>query len=186
MQALEYNLKKIAKCPPRRMNPEADASILRFNRSATPKIAAQPAEEQAEKQEKKPKIYRAQLPEHLQLLYDANTNTYKKISSLHKKMKELALNGDQMEASVCREEILSLEKEVKSRWITIEKGMADVDTPKEQFNEFSYRSYICKNFNSTKPEIRAKVLERVNALLDNNFVIKEETLQKLRDSGILQ
>lgn len=184
MQALEYNLKKIAKCPPRRINPEADASISRFNRSTT--AVVQPAEGQAVKVEMKPKIYRAQLPEHLQLLYDANSDTYKEISSLHKKMKKFAIDGNQQEASVCREQILYLEKEVKSRWDVIEKSVAAMGKPKEQFNEFSYRSYICKNFNSTKPEIRAKVLERVNALIESKCTIKEETIQKLRDSGILK
>lgn len=205
MKHLMYNLQKLSRNNVK-PNPQAQSFEVRFNRTTPVQVVEKsssddetsPQDEDNGENEPselelaeeiishyKQRYRREDLPEHLQELWDKNTDQYKELRAYHEKMKQC--NSDTGRAEF-RELVVSLANAISDRYELIEEKMKDntnnqAAVPASKLN--SARAYISKMLKKDKlsDEQVLKVKEYYQMLVDAEAEIKEETLMKLRERG---
>jgi len=184
LQKLMYELDKLKGVT--KVNPNCQTQLVQFSRASfkAPEQPVPPTEQpvQINRTIDDRKTRRSDLPEDLKSEYDLNVEDYKKMRSLHEKMK--VANSDIGRAEF-RSQIIELDKIIKSRWAKIDAYLSSSPT-EIKINVNTNRAYISKMLNKedlTAEQI-ATVKKRVQELRQVQASISEATLKKLKEKGL--
>lgn len=127
----------------------------------------------------------------LKELWEKNRDEYKELQHCHTQMKQA--NSDAGRAD-WRNKLLALRKSLSERWKLFDEEMERVNAekanesqdPKPAYNPLNDRAYISKSLKKAEWDDARKleVQHRVDALLQHNQTISEETKKALRERGI--
>ena len=188
---LIYELGKLSRLGACTENPLADRHLSIYNRSAAsanhggkaPVMTSEPDIIFRTYDERKTR--RADLPEHLQKVYDDIAGDYKLRRSYHEKMKTAMTDKDRAEL---RAKVLETQERIDSGWETIDKWLLEKESGKveESFKESTCRSYISKMLRKKdlKPDQIEKIRIRADALKQHGCILSDEITDKLKTLGI--
>ncbi len=127
----------------------------------------------------------------LKELWEKNRDEYKELQHCHTQMKQA--NSDAGRAD-WRNKLLALRKSLSERWKLFDEEMervnaekaAQADTQQKGYNPLNDRAYISKSLKKEAWDDARKleVQHRVDALLQHNQTISEETRKALKERGI--
>jgi hypothetical protein len=127
----------------------------------------------------------------LKELWEKNRDEYKELQHCHTQMKQA--NSDAGRAD-WRNKLLALRKSLSERWKLFDEEMervnaekaAQADTQQKAYNPLNDRAYISKSLKKEAWDDARKleVQHRVDALLQHNQTISEETRKALKERGI--
>lgn len=196
MEMLRYELAKLNRYATDPVNPSVVVTVAQATAqpAADRPAAAAPKVKAAEPQ--RPKIVfrtyderrtrRADLPPHLQEVYDEVSGDYKIRRAYHEKMKAASTNADR---AGLRARLLECQDRIEGNWSRIDNYLYETTTRQieEKFNERSCRAYICKALKqeTLSPKRADGVRIRAKALLEHGCSLSPETQQLLRDRKLL-
>lgn len=191
MEQLLYELKKLSAMGSITVNPNYEAHHIRFNRGliAEQTVVTPVADEERIKILDERKVNRADLPIHLQKLYDEITEEYKIQRGVHEKMKQA--NSD-LGRKEFRDEVIRLRQSIAGKWEVIDSYLRngeesrDDEQEKPRIHVNSHRAYISKMLAKPKltQEQKEAVKRKVEELLSLGEVLKPETLKRLKEKGL--
>lgn len=127
----------------------------------------------------------------LKELWEKNRDEYKELQHCHTQMKQA--NSDAGRAD-WRNKVIALRESLSKRWKLFDEEMervntekaAEADTQQKAYNPLNDRAYISKSLKKAEWDDARKleVQHRVDALLQHNQTISEETKKALRKRGI--
>lgn len=127
----------------------------------------------------------------LKELWEKNRDEYKELQHCHAQMKQA--NSDAGRAD-WRNKVIALRESISKRWKLFDEEMervntekaAEADTQQKAYNPLNDRAYISKSLKKAEWDDARKleVQHRVDALLQHNQTISEETKKALRERGI--
>lgn len=130
--------------------------------------------------------------EETKALWKRNNERWHRKIDLFAKMKLLP-EGEELAAT--RKELVKLSREHRECWKMIDKKIEEFYAEKEKqpeqaekpsFNISTYRTYICEKANLEKLSDKQflELQRRVDAMMQANIALSDETLEKLRAKGI--
>ena len=189
---LVYELGKLSRLGARTENPLADRHLSVYNKSAASANHGSKAPVTTSDSDiifrtyDERKTRRADLPEHLQKVYDDIAGDYKLRRSYHEKMKTAMTDKDRAEL---RAKVLEAQERIDSGWETIDKWLLAKESSKtgEAFKESTCRSYISKMLRKKdlNPDQIERLRIRVDALKRHGCALSEEMADKLKTLGII-
>lgn len=127
----------------------------------------------------------------LKELWEKNRDEYKELQHCHTQMKQA--NSDAGRAD-WRNKVIAHRESISKRWKLFDEEMervntekaAEADTQQKAYNPLNDRAYISKSLKKEEWDDARKleVQHRVDALLQHNQTITEETKKALRERGI--
>ena len=127
----------------------------------------------------------------LKELWEKNRDEYKELQHCHTQMKQA--NSDAGRAD-WRNKVIAHRESISKRWKLFDEEMervntekaAEADTQQKAYNPLNDRAYISKSLKKAEWDDARKleVQHRVDALLQHNQTISEETKKALRERGI--
>lgn len=188
MTHLRYQLEKIAKLGSLKPNPHYQGFVAQFGKGIVGNV--KPKEDIAKVIIAR-EISPEELPEDLKPVYAEIVEKYKLQRALHEKMKQA--NSDVGRAEF-RSQIVTLAAEIKASWKIIDETLAgnppaDPNKGKgsNQAKINSARAYISKMLKKDNLTQQQKegIIARYNEIVAAGEAIKPETLQKLKEKGLL-
>ena len=192
-----YELKKLNDFPSVTPNPRAEINFTRYGvglvaggddapKGLSPEIPDEDKEFEKFRVFDDRRHKRSELPEDLQKIYDDIASDYKLRRAYHEKMKMATTDVDR---AGLRASILDTQERIIAGWKPIDEFLLNKtkDKVEKEFKESSCRSYISKALNArTISESTAEGVKiRLKALQENNCQISEETIQRLKEKGLI-
>lgn len=189
---LVYELRKLSRLGACTENPLADRHLSVYNRSAVSTSHGSKASVAVSDSNITFRTYderktrRADLPEHLQKVYDDIAGDYRLRRSYHEKMKAAMTDKDRAKL---RAKVLEAQERIDSGWETIDRWLLEKESSKteETFKESTCRSYISKMLRKKdlNPGQIEKLRIRANALKRHGCALSDEIIGKLKTLGIV-